>query len=101
MPRPRQSGRLDERLHRRLARSGIQALSALPGDGPLLTRGARLGLTVSADQVPGMDDAFAFDVHITALPAHEEIIESLVNRLGHLNTSYISRRFHPGRDVDG
>ena len=45
--------------------------------------------------------SFAFDVDITAFLEHEAIIESLVNRLGHLNTSYISRRFHPGRDVDG
>ena len=96
-----QSGRLDERLHRRLARSGVQALSTLPGGGALLTRGVQLALTVSADQVPGVHDAFSFDVDITAFLEHEAIAESLVNRLWHLNTSDSSRGFHPGCDVDG
>jgi hypothetical protein len=46
-----------------------------------------LALTVTADQVPGVHDAFSFDVDITAFLEHEAIAESFVNRLWHLNTS--------------
>src|SRR5260370_19444423 len=92
--------------------SMVASISALPDGGAtrsghrgvggtdVAVKGVSHGDVVAApDQVPGVHDSLALDVHLAAFLEHECVLDAFVDVSRHLNTSLDVGGLHPRRHV--